>query len=726
MPWEASDAERHTAKADTPKKQQQWAAVANSALERCLMSKGASVTDAQRKACEANAIRQASAIVAKSEEQEPGGPAQCICPGCGHTIAKERGVPCRSVECPECGAKMIAKAEGDEMNGEMRLDADYYIELAAQAVEIAIAGFKGGTPEMKETADEAGKNVPTIAVRMLRTIEAELDEAKKMKTVGGEKFPASDFLVVEKPDNPSTWHLQVKRNGVPDHGLMGGAKAALTSPGGHRGNKYEGPDKTEAITKLKALYKSEGMSWSDQEKKKAKAELAFGEDGELLIEVTGDLRDKARQVEDAFDAAYAPDTRWRDGSPARYSTRSVFEGDPDMGDSVLVTDRDDGRLYAVTYQRGEEGITFSARMEWREVQLTYRFVAAGTPAAAKPAPPAAGQEVPADGETAELEEMEFNEAGGDGVSVAITGRVLAVTEVGDVATGGTKPLKLDVVPVRPGWGNQRDNNYYGEKALRRAGPLFRKVKMYETNHVDAETNSRNWVSTIIDTPRFTEASEPVSVVGVHDPTFAQKVLNLNELGLLEMMECSIRGHGKVRKAPFEQGGRKGKFVEELTDISSVDWVSKAGAGGRALGLAENDTGGARMEDQKKVKAGEQEESAKGAGAGTETVPLGEENPGQGGGDTKLAEAQVTEMLAAVALPEHTKKLLAAREYADEEELDTVIGGIVAEFKDAIGSGKPVATRGKAATQPPAGPDSRAVEAAKDRVNARILGTRVRG
>ena len=133
-----------------------------------------------------------------------------------------------------------------------------------------------------------------------------------------------------------------------------------------------------------------------------------------------------------------------------------------------------------------------------------------------------------------------------------------------------------------------------------------------------------------------------------------------------------------------------------------------------------------MEDREKVTPGEQEESANGAGAGTETVPLGEGNaPGQGGG-AKLTEVQVTEALVAVALPEHTKKLLAAREYANEEELDTVIGGIVAEFKDAIGSGKPVATRGKTATQPPAGPDSRAVEAAKNRVNARALGTRVHG
>src|SRR5579872_3581825 len=48
-----------------------------------------------------------------------------------------------------------------------------------------------------------------------------------------------------------------KEDGKPDHGLMGDAWAALHS--GFRGNKYEGPGKEEAISKLKGIYKSEGM-----------------------------------------------------------------------------------------------------------------------------------------------------------------------------------------------------------------------------------------------------------------------------------------------------------------------------------------------------------------------------------------------------------------------------------------------------------------------------------
>jgi hypothetical protein len=122
-------------------------------------------------------------------------------------------------------------------------DIDYFIGLAEQAIETAQAAVNGGTRTMKELAEKNGKTVAEVASRLLGEISTEIAEAKAMKTVGGEKYPASDFLVVEDPESPTTWHLQVKKDGKVDHALMGAAKAALTSPGGHRGNKYEGPDK---------------------------------------------------------------------------------------------------------------------------------------------------------------------------------------------------------------------------------------------------------------------------------------------------------------------------------------------------------------------------------------------------------------------------------------------------------------------------------------------------
>lgn len=59
-------------------------------------------------------------------------------------------------------------------------------------------------------------------------------------------------------DKDGKGHLPyTKEDGKPDHRLMGAAWAALH--GGYRGNKYEGPDKSEAIAKLKKVYEKEGM-----------------------------------------------------------------------------------------------------------------------------------------------------------------------------------------------------------------------------------------------------------------------------------------------------------------------------------------------------------------------------------------------------------------------------------------------------------------------------------
>lgn len=97
--------------------------------------------------------------------------------------------------------------------------------------------------------------------------------AEITKTVGGKKYPAGDWLVVEDANSPSTWHLQVKRNGTPDHGLMGNAYAALFKT--FRGNSYDGPNKQQAITKLKALYKAEKMEWPGDTKEAIYFEAAI-------------------------------------------------------------------------------------------------------------------------------------------------------------------------------------------------------------------------------------------------------------------------------------------------------------------------------------------------------------------------------------------------------------------------------------------------------------------
>lgn len=92
-----------------------------------------------------------------------------------------------------------------------------------------------------------------------------------------------DYLVVEDPAKPTTWHLQVRRNGKPDHGLMGGAWAALH--GGYRGNTYAGPNKAQALTKLRALYASEKMPLPSEKDFTEKAQTA--EDRAMFAKMGG-------------------------------------------------------------------------------------------------------------------------------------------------------------------------------------------------------------------------------------------------------------------------------------------------------------------------------------------------------------------------------------------------------------------------------------------------------
>lgn len=95
------------------------------------------------------------------------------------------------------------------------------------------------------------------------------NEAEKKEQDG--MHPPGHYLVVEDAQKPSTWHLRVKdADGKVNHNLMGAAWAALH--GGYRGNKYAGPGKQEAIAKLTALYKKEGLDLPEAMKEPAKVE----------------------------------------------------------------------------------------------------------------------------------------------------------------------------------------------------------------------------------------------------------------------------------------------------------------------------------------------------------------------------------------------------------------------------------------------------------------------
>jgi len=249
---------------------------------------------------------------------------------------------------------------------------------------------------------------------------------------------------------------------------------------------------------------------------------------------------------------------------------------------------------------------------------------------------------------------------------------------------------LNVALIKPGCGNTRDNNYYPRDMLARDAERFIGAKMYETDHREDEKSTRTWVSTITGIGGFTEDGAPIARVAVHDPDFAARIRNLNAAGLLDKMECSILASGRA-KAGYEDGGRKGKRVEEIIEVSSVDWVTRAGAGGHAMSLAESD-----------AKPDAETEPVQEVVQETEPVTVEEtKKPAVEEKAASLSAEVVTTMLAESRLPEISQKRLRASGYTSEEELRAAIKQETEYVKELTNAGRPFAL-GESRKQPEAG------------------------
>ena len=312
------------------------------------------------------------------------------------------------------------------------------------------------------------------------------------------------------------------------------------------------------------------------------------------------------------------------------------------------------------------------------------------------------------------------------------------------ATQPDKVLRMNVAIIKPGWGNERDNHYYSADMLSSCAKNFIGAKMYETDHVQAEKSTRTWVSTITDISGF-EDGAPVGLVAIHDPGFAERMRNLNTAGLLDRMECSIYASGKAQTG-FEMGGRKGKNVIEITDVESVDWVTRAGAGGRVLSLAESNTGGITMTDETKVKdeevqptetsnvpvtVHETEAVTSGSEPVAETPVVVEVIPTtstteaeiiQESTQTVLPEADVRSLLEASHLPKAAIERLAKETYEEEAAVTYAIETEKSYLAEVLQAGKVVgmgAPDAKSANKLAESEKARA-EAA-ERVNKKFLG-----
>ncbi len=194
----------------------------------------------------------------------------------------------------------------------------------------------------------------------------------------------------------------------------------------------------------------------------------------------------------------------------------------------------------------------------------------------------------------EIEAIEVEEAAekAEGLTELAESGGLTILEVLEIEEQeeGEKPVHtvIRVAIIEPGLGNKRDMHYYPREMLKRDAHIFEGVKMYTTEHNDKQRSVANEVSQIIRCPvGFSETGAPLADVAVYDAAFAHSVRERNHHGKLSDLHCSILARGRVKKG-VEMDGEKVNVVKAITETQVIDWVTRAGAGGRALSLVEND------------------------------------------------------------------------------------------------------------------------------------------
>lgn len=152
--------------------------------------------------------------------------------------------------------------------GKSKEDAPFYHKIGTSSTQVCeTCKFAEGrtctrykfTFEPGHVCDDWLPNIAKTKARLheLQAQNAAAEKALTKRENGVERI-ADDYLVVDDPEQPATWHLPYRTDHNPDPRLMGAAWAALTV--GYRGNKYEGPQKAAALKKLRQVYADMGRT----------------------------------------------------------------------------------------------------------------------------------------------------------------------------------------------------------------------------------------------------------------------------------------------------------------------------------------------------------------------------------------------------------------------------------------------------------------------------------
>lgn len=206
------------------------------------------------------------------------------------------------------------------------------------------------------------------------------------------------------------------------------------------------------------------------------------------------------------------------------------------------------------------------------------------------------------------------------------GRILEGTAEPDGRGGLVK-----IVLIREGFGNKRDSHYYTADVLREAAESFVGAQMY-ANHQSPEVERKlkglpRPVQELIGRIRETEVTTDeagrqciVGIASVSQPWLWNMIEHDPEL-----LGVSINARGSSREGQMD--GRRARIVEAIKNVGSVDWVTKAGAGGKVVALME-----AQVEEQvaEEEREAELEEAQQLGGTPAESRGGGESLEGKGG------------------------------------------------------------------------------------------------
>jgi hypothetical protein len=316
------------------------------------------------------------------------------------------------------------------------------------------------------------------------------------------------FLVVDKD---GTGHLPVD-----DARHMGAAWAALH--GGYRGQKYEGPDKSKAIAKLKALYKSRGLDTPSEADSTITGGLFF---------------DEALSKNDSYDSL-----RYKVECAINDNVKLGIDMDLFPGYAVYSMK---GCMYQIGYAVDNDGDVHLGEPE--EVELQY-----------------APTQQPMHAEESTMSE--------------------SCDPINESAYDASKGV-LTVTVIRPGL-SKNNRYYSPELLKKshkifEGAKMFADHQTDDEAKARPEGRTKDWVASLTKVWPESDGTIKGSAV-VIDPIFKQKLEALNTNGLLPQMGVSIRAVGEAYDGDVQ--GKKAKIVESLVAARSVDFVTFAGAGGQ--------------------------------------------------------------------------------------------------------------------------------------------------